>query len=158
MLLCFGKGKTLLMRQTNLVPKILATAGCLLVWLTILSPLIFGAANVIVNRGRFHVDFLMPAEFFRVALLGSGLLFLTSWRFPRRRKQIGWGLAAAVITLVVSQGLAIVTGLASGEREPNGIWMALVFALLAAYVLALISVGIAGILFLRDLLRPASQP
>ena len=139
------------MRQISLVSKILAFAGCLLVWLTILSPLLFGAADVIVNRGRFHLDYLMPAEFFPVALVGGGLLFFSAWRARSQRGLIGWGLGAALTALVASQGLAVVTGLASGETQPADLWWVLVFVLLVIYILALIVVGLGGFFLVRNL-------
>lgn len=46
---------------------------------------------------------------------------------------------------------AVLTGLASGETEPAGLPWALVVALLAAYILLLIVLTIAGIRLSRDL-------
>jgi hypothetical protein len=53
--------------------------------------------------------------------------------------------------LVLSQFLAVVTGLASGATEANGLpWVTVVF-FLAAYNISVIGIGIGGVLLLRDL-------
>ena len=72
---------------------------------------------------------------------------------PTRRALIAWGLGLAAGMLVGSQGLAVVTGLASGERAPAGVWWALVVASLVVYTLALVAMGAGGVLLLRDLFR-----
>jgi hypothetical protein len=50
--------------------------------------------------------------------------------------------------LAGGQALAVVTGLASGETEPGGWQWVLVLASLAIYSLALVAVGLGGILLL----------
>jgi hypothetical protein len=60
--------------------------------------------------------------------------------------------------LVGAQALAEVTGLASGEIEPVGWPWALVFSSLIAFILAIIGVGVGGVLLLRDLFRPRQLP
>jgi hypothetical protein len=61
----------------------------------------------------------------------------------------------AVVMLVGGQALAVATGLASGAIEPAGWPWALVVASLVVFSLALIGIGIGGILLIRDLFRPA---
>ncbi len=51
--------------------------------------------------------------------------------------------------------LAVVTGLASGETEPVGWWWALVVASIAVYSLALVAIGVGGVLLLSDLFKPS---
>lgn len=108
---------------------------------------------VLLADGVLRFDFLMPAELFLFALIGGGLLLWASWRAGSRRRPIGWGLAAMVGLLVAGQALAILTGLASGETEPAGWPLVLVVASLVGYTLALVAVGIAGVLLVRDLFR-----
>jgi hypothetical protein len=57
------------------------------------------------------------------------------------------------VLLFGGQALAVVTGLASGEIEPAGIWWILVLASLGIYSLALVIVGLGGALILRDLFK-----
>jgi hypothetical protein len=59
--------------------------------------------------------------------------------------------------LVGGQALAVVTGLASGEAEPTGWGWALVVASLVIYTLALVEIGTAGVLLVRDLFRAGKK-
>jgi hypothetical protein len=112
---------------------------------------------LIVER-IFRFDYLMPAELFPFALVGSGLLLWAALRAHSRTKPIGWGLGIAILTLFGGQGIAVLTGLASGEIEPIGwIWW-LVLASLVLYSLALIFIGTGGALLLRDLFRQRVSP
>ena len=58
-----------------------------------------------------------------------------------------------MILPVGGQALASVTGLASGRTEPTGWPWALVLASLALYVLALVILGVGGVLLVRDLFK-----
>jgi hypothetical protein len=49
--------------------------------------------------------------------------------------------------------LAVVTGLASGKIEAVGIWWALTLAGILGYAVALVVIGVGGILLLSDLYR-----
>ncbi len=145
------------MEKKGVLTQILAIAGTALVWFPILAPLLLLAA-AIIREGFFRLDFLMPAELFPAALIGGALLIWAAWRVHARQKLIGWGFATAAAFLIVSQLLAVVTGLASGETEPGG-WDAwLVLASIGAYSLALVLMGIGGVLLLRDLLSFSQQP
>jgi hypothetical protein len=59
--------------------------------------------------------------------------------------------------LLGGQALAAATGLASGETEPAGWPWVLVIASLAGYTLALVVVGIAGVLLVRDVLQTGDK-
>jgi hypothetical protein len=102
---------------------------------------------------RFLFDFLMPAELFLVILVGGLLLLWTAFRARSRRAIIGWGLGAAVVLLVGSQEVAVVTGLASGETE-LGTWQgSLVVGLFVFFLLAVVVIAVGGVLLVRDLFR-----
>jgi len=145
------------MEKRDSLTKGLAVTGTVLVWFPLLAPLVLGIA-ALFTRGRFLFDFLMPAELFPFALAGSLLLLWAGLRAHAHWKPIAWGLGIAVALLIGSQALAVVTGLASGAREPSGIWWILVLVLFAAFVAALIVVAVDGILLLRDLFKPAQLP
>lgn len=130
--------------------KVLAGAGNGLVWLTLLAPVLFSFV-FLARSGRFHFDYLMPAELFLVALAGGLLLIWAALRSKQRRRWIGISLGAAILALVGGQGLAVLTGLASGATQPGGWQFALVLALIALYTLALVVLGVGGILLWRDL-------
>jgi len=139
------------MQRKSLVTQILAILGTILVWLPILAPVLLSAIGLFGRMFRF--DYLMPAELFPVALIGAGLLLWASLRARSRRRFIAWGLALMVGLLAGGQALAVATGLASGETEAAGWPWVLVSASLAGYTLALVAIGIAGILLVRDLFR-----
>jgi hypothetical protein len=144
------------MENKGTLTKILAIAGTLLVWLPLLAPIIFSTA-LFARAQMFRFDYLMPAELFPVALGGGLLLLWAAIRARSQRAVIGWGLGIAVGLLFGSQALAVVTGLASGETEATGWPWALVLGALIAYILALILVGVGGVLLLRDLYKPIKE-
>ena len=140
------------MEKKGIFTKALAISGTVLAWIPILAPVLFAAAFRI-QAGMFRFDYLMPAELFPAALAGGCLLLWAALRARARRGLIGGSLAGAVVLPVVGQALASATGLASGRTEPTGWPWALVLASLALYVLALLVLGVGGVLLLRDLFR-----
>jgi hypothetical protein len=132
--------------------KGLVIVGTVLVWIPVLTPVLFSIVRFIEAR-HFLFDYLMPAELFPLALIGGGLLLWASLRTHTHRELIGWGLGIAASLLVGGQVLAVITGLASGETEPTGLWWALVLTSLGVYALALVVMGMGGILLARDLFR-----
>jgi hypothetical protein len=141
------------MEKKGVLTKILAIAGTVLVWFPILAPALFSVVRFIQAR-RFMFDYLTPAELFPVFLVGAGLLIWAALRAHSRRGIIGWGFGATVGLLVVSAVFAEITGLASGATEEGGWQWALLLALFAGFWLAIIIVGIGGLLLLRDLFKP----
>ena len=144
------------MEKKDVFTKILAIFGTALIWFPILAPFIL-AVTSLIRAGMFRFDYLMPAELFLSALLGGILLVWASVRAHAYRKLIGWGLVIAVILLFGGQGLAVVTGLASGETEPTPLLMALVLGPILIYALALAVVGVGGVLLVRDLFKHPAQ-
>lgn len=144
------------MEKKDILTKILAIAGTMLVWLPVLAPVLLFVA-VTIRAGMFRVDYFMPAELFPAALAGGGLLLWAALRARSRQSLIGWGLGIAASLLAGGQLLAVVTGLASGETESSGWAWILVLASIFVYSLGLVMIGIGGLLLLRDLFRQA-QP
>jgi len=140
------------MKKKDVFTKILAIGGTILVWFPILAPVLI-SVGFFLTEGMFRFDYLMPAELSPVALSGGGLLLWAALRARACRKLIGWGLGCAVGLLVGSQGLAAVTGLASGATAPTGWWWALVLGAIISYALALVAIGVGGVLLLRDLFK-----
>lgn len=145
------------MKKKDVFTKILAIVGTALVWLPILTPVLFSVVFIIQER-MFRFDYLMPAELFPVALIGGCLLFWAALRAHLRHKLIGWGLAIAAGLLVGGQGLAVITGLASGEVEPTTLLLTLVLAPIIVYSLTLVVIGVGGALLLRDLFKTPQLP
>ena len=149
------------MKKKSVFTNSLAIAGTILVWFPILAPILLSAAGLIANH-RFRFDYLMPAEFFPYAFGGGGLLIWAALRAHSRIKLIGWGLGIAAGLLVGGQTLAVVSGLASGEADPTGVWWILVLASFIIYSLAVIVMGTGGVLLVSDLYKiprlPAANP
>lgn len=145
------------MAKKGVFTKVLAIAGTVLVWFPILAPVLLSAA-VIIQARQFRFDYLMPAELFPAFLVGGGLLIWAALRARSRRRLIGWSFGIAIVSPVVGQVLAMVTGLASGETEPTGWQWALVLAFLIVYSLALIVMGVGGLGLLRDLFKAPRLP
>jgi hypothetical protein len=144
------------MKKKDSLTKILAIFGTILIWFPVLAPFLAGIA-LLFRAGMFRFDYLMPAELFPSALLGGGLLFWAAMRAHSYHKLIGWGLVIAVALLFGGQGLAVVTGLASGETEPTPLLIGLVLTPIIIYALILAAVGVCGVLLSRDLFKPPAQ-
>jgi hypothetical protein len=145
------------MHKADVGTKALVVAGTALAWIPILAPI---ALSMIfrVARGWFRFDYLMPAELFPAALLGGGLLVWAALRTRSRRRLIGWSLGVAVLMLVGGQALAVLTGLASGDSEPAGLWWVLVILSLVTYTVSVGAMGAGGILLLRDVFSVQGRP
>jgi hypothetical protein len=132
--------------------RVLAIVGSAIAWLPIAATVLTATIGSLRAR-TFLCDYLMPAELFPAALLGGLLLLGVALWTRRRRALIGGSLAAAAALLAATQGLAVLTGLASGREEPAGWRMGVVLAALAGYVVALLALGVGGMLLARDLFR-----
>jgi hypothetical protein len=141
------------MERKGVLTKLLAVVGTVLVWIPILFAVLTSAA-VTISRHMFRFDYLMPAELFPIAFVGALLLLWASRRARSHQRLIGWGLAGAVAFLGGGQLYAIVSGLASGATEPVGWVWVIVIASIALYSLALVVMGIAGILLVRKVRFP----
>ncbi len=93
----------------------------------------------------------MPMELIFVALLGGCVLLLAAVRAHSRwRGPLGWALGVAAASPLLAQGLAVLTGLASGEKVMAGWPMGLVLAFVVLYSLALIVMVGLGVLLTRQ--------
>jgi hypothetical protein len=138
------------MENKGILTKVLTVTGTVLVWTPILFTIATSVIGTIYSR-MLRCDYLMPAELFPIALVGALLLLWASQRARSHKKLIGWGLVTAVVFLIGGQALAVISGLASGEVGPTGWAWALVVASIALYSLALIEIGIAGVLLWRKI-------
>ena len=132
--------------------KTLAIVGTLLVWFPILAPIIL-TMLFLFKSGMFRFDYLMPAELFLFALVGGIVLVWAAYRAGTLLKLVAWSLGIATGMLIGTQGLAVVTGLASGETEPEGTPMILVITVYIFFLVMLVVTGISGLLLVRDLTR-----
>ena len=137
------------MEKKGVLTKVLAVVGTALVWVPILFTLAISVIGSISDR-ILRFDYLLPAELFPFALVGS-LLLWAALRARSHQKLIGLGLGAMLVFLIGGQAIAVFTDLASGAAEPTGWPWALVVASLALYSLALIATCIAGLMLVKNL-------
>jgi len=141
------------MDRKGVLTRVLAVVGTILAWIPILFTALTSIVGTISSR-MFRFDYLMPAELFPIAFVGALLLLWAARRARSHQKLIGWGFGSAIAFLGGGQLYAVVSGLASGATEPTGWVWALVMSLIALYSLALIEIGIAGILLVRKVHSP----
>lgn len=134
--------------------RVLAGVGTVLAWLPIAATLATGIAGTIVARS-LRVDFLMPAELFFVYAVGAASLGVAALRTRRRLGRLASWVVTALVGLVAAQGVAVFTGLASGDEPAAGWRLALVLAMLALYTVAVVMTGVEGVRLVRELRRGA---
>jgi len=137
--------------------RIFAIVGTVLAWLPLAAPLVLAFVSLGFD-GRFRFDYLMPAEVFPVALAAGAVLVAGAILARSRVALIIASFAAAVVLLVGSQVLAVVTGMASGRIEAAGWPWAVALAALIGYELALAVLGVGGALLVLALFRGRSVP
>jgi hypothetical protein len=150
------------MRGKTIAIKILAILGTVMVWFPVILPLV-GLAQALIRppdpltKGNF--DYLLPAELFPLALLGMILLvaaeLLAAGKRRLHRHLIFWGFGGTFVLLVSGRLVAMLSGLASGDTPVTSLWWTVVLAALGGYVLALVAVGIGGLLLVGDLFFPS---
>jgi len=140
------------LEKNNLFTKILVIVGNILIWIPLVLPFIF-LIGAWVQSGSALFDFLIPAELFPATLIGALLLLWVSVRIKKRLAPVGWGAAFAILMLITGQVVASVSGLASGEAEQNGAVWFIALGSIILFDLALVFVGIHGILLLKDLIK-----
>lgn len=146
--------------------KALAIFGTVFVCIPVLLPIFFWVFSA-KNSHPYNFDFILPAEFSPLAILGGGLLLwavqhtgVASY-FSAHRRLIGETILIAFVSLVASQVLAVTTGLADGSRDLSGFPWLLVVTFLAIYTLTLLALVTGGILLIADLFqdhKPGNQP
>ena len=132
------------MKKKALLSKILAIVGTVLVWFPILAPFVLGFISLGMD-GIFRFDYLMPAELGILVFVGGATLIWGAIRTGYRRGIIFWGfgLAAGSIAILMS----------FGDVEPGGLEWAIALGLLSTYTLAIVIMGIGGMLLWRELVR-----
>jgi hypothetical protein len=143
-----------MINERGVFTRILAVAGTVLTWFPIAAPILLTLARLGAD-GRFRFDYLIPAELFPSALVGGLLLFWAAIRSRSHLKLIGWSFGSAIVLLIGSQVLAMVTGLASGAIDARGWVFVVVLGGIIAYALGVVAMAVGGVLLLRDLNKPA---
>lgn len=132
------------MEKRDTLSKILTVLGTVLVWIPILAPLVFGFFSLSMD-GVYRFDFLMPAEL-GILVFGGGASLL--WGAIRARSQqgiIAWGLGIAAGSIALL--------LALGDVEPGSLRWGIAIGLLVVYSLAIVVMGVGGVLLARILFK-----
>jgi hypothetical protein len=145
-----GKWKGKAMKINPGIQKTVVIVGTCLLWLPVVAPVVFGFV-MLVRIGRLLIDYLMPGELFPVILIAGGLLSWMAWLIKKYFKWISGSLIAAIILLVLTQWLAVVTGVASGATAMSGWQYVLVIVVYVGFLSAVISCGIGGILLWKEI-------
>lgn len=119
-------------------------------------PLVVGLRFFRSGGPGFMYDFFFPAEVFPITAVGMALVLVAAFLAKARRKLAIIAAAVAIVGLVLSQVVAMLTGLADGRVE--GGWpMALTIGIYALFLLGLLALALIGILVARDSAKPASS-
>ena len=140
------------MKGGNVLTKVFALAGVILVWIPLFFTVLTAIIGSIVNR-KLLFDYLMPAELFPLALAGTILLLLAAMLTHAYRKPVCLGTAAAVLFLLGSLILAKVTGLATGAANPAGWALVSAIVLINLYSVSIAGIGAIGILITKTVYR-----
>ncbi len=138
------------MDKNPILTKSLAIIATVVLWFPLAVMVGMSIAHLI-GTGKILMDYLIPGELFFVVAAGALLLLWAAIRARRFIKPLVWGIVLGLLGLVASQGTAMLTGIATGEREPTGGLLALVLGIYLVYVLAEIFLGITGIRLWRSL-------
>ncbi len=98
-------------------------------------------------------DYLIIGELFPLIILGGGLLLGAAFRLKLHRKLLSLFYALAIGLLVGSQGLALATGIASGEKPAEGLWWIVVLGGIVLYSLLSLVLAVFGIIFFRSIIH-----
>jgi hypothetical protein len=132
------------MEKKDTLSKILAIIGTVLVWIPILAPVAFGFISLGMD-GIYRIDYLMPAELGILVFVGGALLLWAAIRAKSRQGIITWGLGIAAVSIVILNSF--------GDVVPGSLEWAIVVGLLIAYSLAIVVMGVGGVLLWRVLFK-----
>ena len=140
------------MKARLVLARISAIVGSVL----LLFPVVFMLVTSIpgsIMRGAFLMDFLLPAELGLLVLLGALLLLAGAILAKRQVRAVAVTLGLMVFTLVGGQLLAVVSGLAHGDREPGDPIFLTVIASIILYDIFTLLLGIIGVRLALSLFR-----
>lgn len=129
------------MEKKDVLSKILAIVGTMLVWFPILAPLVLGFVSLGMD-GIYRFDFLMAAELGILAFAGGVLLIWGAIRTRVRQRIITWGLGLAAGSIAIL--------MAFGDVKPDSLGWGIAIGLLIMYSMAIVIMGIGGVLLWKD--------
>lgn len=132
--------------------KVLIVVAVVALWFPFAFALL-NAFNQLIAHGMFVFDYLLPADLFWLEAIGMvSLIAVAIWR-KRMIKRILWTIAFIFMFLVSGLSYALLTGLANGTIEPEGIELYVTAGLLIAFDFGLIACGFFGFLLAQEIFR-----
>ena len=136
-----------------MLTKILAVIGTILMYFSILTPILVSIQRSTIWR-KFMYDYQMSSELIPTALIGGAILLWAALRSHSRQKFIGYGISMAMSFPIMLGLIKIkIIGWNLYRGTPVGITPILLIATFYIYEVALITLGIGGMLILRDLFK-----
>lgn len=138
------------MKIKTFLIKIFVVLGMISVLFPIFFSLLTGIIGTIRDKA-FRFDFLIPLELFIFIILGGVLLTYVAYK---QRKRFGLTLTELILTIVtlaLSQLIAVVSGLAADRSgKPVYIWV-IITTLIISYWVCCIGLIISGIRLAREI-------
>lgn len=141
------------MRTGSQFDRVLAIVGAVVAALPVAAMLATSLVGSLV-RGRFLMDYLMPAELGPALAVGALLLLIAAWRARRDLAAVATVAVTALVAFAAMSAFAVWTGLADGTHEPEGWRLVVVLIPLAVYLLAAAALPLVGWHLARALRPP----
>jgi len=139
-----------LKKPSQMFMKNIIYIGSVIVWMPIFLTL-FTSLIGSLNLKYFIIDYLMPAELFPAALIGSIIISYVSAVSKLYLKSSVINFIILILSFFGINFAAVITGLASGDYPPEGYRFVIVIFLLIIYILSVISEGVLSILIILKL-------
>lgn len=139
-----------LKKPSQMFMKNIIYIGSVIVWMPIFLTL-FTSLIGSLNLKYFIIDYLMPAELFPAALIGSIIISYVSAVSKLYLKSSVINFIILILSFSGINFAAVITGLASGDYPPEGYRFVIVIFLLIIYILSVISEGVLSILIILKL-------
>ena len=147
-----NKTKVIAMKKSNLFVKISAVLGTVLIGAPILFMIVTGVVGSVM-RGQLMMDYLIPGELFVAVFAGVILLLIAAIVSRTCIRTIAWGSGIALVSLVGTLLYAMLSGLASGAVEPEGLPQYLTLIGIGIYDLSVLLLAIGGTVLCVKLFR-----
>ncbi|MBO8160755.1 MAG: hypothetical protein H0Z24_03885 [Thermosipho sp. (in: Bacteria)] len=106
---------------------------------------VFLTMVVLITKGMFLYDYMMPAELFLFTILGGFGVLLIGWinkQSMKKLKLLLIFLILSIINFLTAMAYSILTGLAHGDTEPVGIHFIMIVIFVILWHLFAVAVSI----------------
>lgn len=131
--------------KSRAVSRAVTGIALILIWFPLVVPCILSALYFFVN-GKFMLDILMPGELFLLTLIGSSIMIWIS-RKSGIFKDLLFSYILMIGFLVLSQLVAVYTGISHGEDDVRVRSFMLVLILYSTFVAFQIVFGYKSVIY-----------